>query len=186
MNANASSMSSGWSDGAACSMTLQFSAPGSRPAVDTKSKYARTVPVNASAMPTEQMSRYFHEASTDAFVGSSGMARADTIVVASIATHISATLFAVTAASMVNANAFWKIVNRRAVSASPPNSGSSPGPSADASSETNAMQTTNTAANASTRHRSVGAAAGSPTHNASAQSQMPARSGIAASATLAR
>src|SRR2546425_3660111 len=112
MNANASRISSGWSDGAALRSTSQFRAPGTRPAVETKSKYARTVPVNASAMPTEQIKRYFQEASTEALVRSIGMATADAIVVASIATHMSAKLFAMTAMSIVSANVFWKMRKR--------------------------------------------------------------------------
>src|SRR5213593_247878 len=112
MKAKASWRSSGCSEGAASRSTLQFSAPGRWPAVETKSKYARTVPVNASAMPTEQIKRYFQEASTEAFVRSSGIATADAMVVASIATHMSATLFAMTAMSIVSANVFWKMRNR--------------------------------------------------------------------------
>src|SRR5436189_2061587 len=106
MNANASFISSGWSDGAASRRMFQLSASGTWPAVETKSEYARTVPANASAMPTEQISRYFHDASTDALLRSNGIAIADTIVVASMATHMSATLFAVTATIIVSANAF--------------------------------------------------------------------------------
>ena len=91
MKAKASCRSSGWSEDAAARSVVQFSDPGTSPAVATKSKYARTVPANARAMPTEQMRRYFHEASTDAFVRRSGMSIADMMVVASIATHINAT-----------------------------------------------------------------------------------------------
>src|SRR5438128_10392296 len=108
MKANASCSGSGWSDGAAARRTFQFSESGTWPAVATKSKYASTVPANASAMPTEQMRMYFHEASTDAFVRRSGITIADMIVVASTATHISATFWIVTAASIVNAKALAK------------------------------------------------------------------------------
>ena len=67
------------------------------------------MPANASAMPTDPMRMYFHEASTDAFVTSSGISSAEVIVVASIATHISPTLFVVTANSIVKANRLTKI-----------------------------------------------------------------------------
>src|SRR3990172_3100128 len=106
MNAKASRSSSGWSDGAAVRRTDQLSEPGPWPPVETKSKYASTVPANASAMPTEQTSRYFHDASTEAFVRLREMAIAEAIVVASIATHMSATFWIVTAVSIVSANAF--------------------------------------------------------------------------------
>src|SRR2546426_7737943 len=158
MNANASCNSSGCSDRAAPCNTLQFNALGKWPAVDTKSKYARTVPVNASAMPTEQINRYFQEASTEAFVRWSGIAIADTIVVASIATHISATFGVVTARSIARANALWKMRKRRAADESSRSDRSSPGPRADASSDTNAMHTAKSAESASTRQRSLAAA----------------------------
>src|SRR6266511_4240338 len=132
MNANASLTSSGCSDGAASRSTRQFSAPGRWPAVDTKSEYASTVPVNASAMPTEQIKRYFQDASTEARVRSNGIAIADAIVVASMATHMSATLFAVTAITIVSANAFWKMRKRRVDDPSPWSTAPSPGPRADA------------------------------------------------------
>src|SRR5512140_160535 len=109
MKANASCRSSGRSDGAAARSTVQFSAFGTSPAVETKSKYASTVPVNASAMPTEQIRMYFHDASTDAVVRWSGITIAEVIVVASMATHISATFCSVTAASIVKVNALTKI-----------------------------------------------------------------------------
>src|SRR5712692_2704048 len=47
MNANASCSSWGCSDGAVARRMVQLSDPGTSPAVDTKSKYAKTVPVNA-------------------------------------------------------------------------------------------------------------------------------------------
>src|SRR5207247_5902836 len=157
MNAKASCSSSGWSDGAASRSTFQFSAPGTRPAVETKSKYARTVPVNASAMPTEQITRYFQEASTEAFVRSSGMATADAMVVASIATHMSATLFAMTAASIVSANVFWKMRNRL----DDEGSGLSvfmPGPRAAARSDTSAMHGARSADGSTGRQRRLASA----------------------------
>ena len=154
MNAKASCSSSGCSDGAASRSTSQFNDPGTSPAVETKSKYASTVPVNASAMPTEQIRMYFHDASTDAFVRSSGMTMADMMVVASTATHMSATLPVVTAASIVNANAFMKMRNRRVRAGSSSRSSASPGPSNEASSATNAMQSASIADSASTRQMS--------------------------------
>jgi hypothetical protein len=84
----------------------------------TKSKYPRTVPPNASAMPMEPMRMYFQEASTEAFVTWSGMSRAEVIVVASTAIHMKPTLLEVTANSMVNVNRLPKIRNRRASAAS--------------------------------------------------------------------
>src|SRR5512142_1504337 len=101
MNANAICRISGWSEGAAPRSTLQFSAFGTSPAVATQSKYASTVPGNASAMPTEQIRMYFQDASTDAVVRCSGITIAEVIVVASMATHMSATFWSVTAASIV-------------------------------------------------------------------------------------
>src|SRR5436190_5656647 len=114
MKANASCSGSGWSEGAAARSTLQFNASGTWPAVATKSKYASTVPANASAMPTEQMRMYFHDASTDALVRRSGMTIADAIVVASMATHMRATFRTVTAASMVTEKALMNIRKVRA------------------------------------------------------------------------
>src|SRR6266849_2972221 len=108
-NANARCNSSGCSDGAAFRSTVQLSDPGTSPAVDTKSKYANTVPVNAKAMPTEQIRMYFQDASTEAFVRVKGITIAEVMVVASIATHMNATFWIVTAASIVNTNAFMKI-----------------------------------------------------------------------------
>src|SRR5438552_10338723 len=144
MNANASCRSSGCSDGAASRSTLQFNASDTWPALETKSKYARTVPANARAIPTEQMTRYFHDASTEPLVRCNGITTADEIVVASIATHISATFWTVTAASIVNANALKKIRNRR-VCAGSSSTRPSPGPSADASSVTKVMHSARSA-----------------------------------------
>src|SRR6266511_1874969 len=154
MKANASCSGSGWSDGAAARRTLQFNASGTGPAVATKSKYASTVPANASAMPTEQMRMYFHDASTDALVRRNGMTIADVIVVASMATHMRATFWTVTAASMVTENALTNIRKVRADGSS--RSSARPGPSADASSTTKAIQTARSAESASKR---AGAAA---------------------------
>src|SRR6266567_6834089 len=149
MNAKASRSGSGWSDGAAARSTFQFNASGTGPAVATKSKYANTVPANARAIPTEQMRRYFHDASTDALVRRNGMTIADVMVVASMATHISATFCTVTAASMVTENALMKIRNGRADGSA--RSSARPGPSADARSITNEIQTARSADRASIR-----------------------------------
>src|SRR6266567_8967737 len=157
MNAKASRSGSGWSDGAAARSTFQFNASGTGPAVATKSKYANTVPANARAIPTEQMRRYFHDASTDALVRRSGMTIADVMVVASMATHISATFCTVTAASMVTENALMKIRNGRAdgsrssAFASASAWSARPGPSADARNITNEIQTARSADRASIR-----------------------------------
>src|SRR6266567_481970 len=148
MNAKASRSGSGWSDGAAARSTFQFNASGTGPAVATKSKYANTVPANARAIPTEQMRMYFHDASTDALVRRNGMTIADVMVVASMATHISATFCTVTAASMVTENALMKIRNGFADGS---RSSARPGPSADASNITNEIQTARSADRASIR-----------------------------------
>src|SRR5260370_18141314 len=66
-NANASCSSCGCSDGAVARRTVQFSDPGTSPAVAAKSKYAKTVPVNAKAMPTEQINSDCQDAPTRAF-----------------------------------------------------------------------------------------------------------------------
>ena len=79
---------------------------------------------------------------------------ADMMVVASTATHMSATLPVVTAASIVNANAFMKMRNRRVRAGSSSRSSASPGPSNEASSATNAMQSASIADSASTRQMS--------------------------------
>ena len=70
------------------------------------------MPTNARAMPTDPIRMYFHEASTDDFVTRSGMSSAETIVVASMATHIRPTLATSTAASIVSVNRFEKTTNR--------------------------------------------------------------------------
>ena len=72
-----------------------------------------TVPVNASAIPTDPMSRYFQDASTDARVRCSGISSADVTVVASIATHITPRLPVLTATSIVNAKKFAQSRNVR-------------------------------------------------------------------------
>src|SRR5436190_11709898 len=184
MKANASCSGSGWSDGAAARRTFQFSESGTWPAVATKSKYASTVPANASAMPTEQMRMYFHDASTDALVRRSGMTSADMIVVASMATHMSATFWTVTAASIVKANAFVKIRNCRFCGGSSSSVRARPGPMADANSATNVMQSASSAERASTRHTSATCPSEGPCVTTSTDNkQLPAKE-IAAQATL--
>src|SRR2546422_9964780 len=105
-------------------------------------------------MPTEQISRYFQDASTEAFVRWSGIAIAETIVVASIATHISATFGVVTARSIASANALWKIRKRRADDESTRSDRSNPEARADASSDTNAMQNAKIGGSTTTRQNS--------------------------------
>src|SRR5216684_6599471 len=154
-NANASCSSCGCSDGAVARRTVQFSDPGTSPAVATKSKYASTVPANAKAMPTEQIKRYFQDASTDALVRVNGITMADVIVVASIATHMSATFWIVTAASIVNTNAFVKIRTWRVCESSSRSGRPTRWPRTEASSATNAMHRASRAESASTRHNAV-------------------------------
>src|SRR5436309_7813035 len=101
-------------------------------------------------MPTEQINRYFQDASTEAFVRTSGIVIADAIVVASIATHINATLFAVTAISIVNAKTFWKMRNRRVDRSSAASSTLRPGPNAEARSDVSVMHTVSSVDRAST------------------------------------
>jgi hypothetical protein len=71
------------------------------------------VPTKASAIPTEPIRMYFQEASTDALVTVSGTMTAEAIVVASMAIHITPTLLAVTATSMVKAKSEEKTRKRR-------------------------------------------------------------------------
>src|SRR5712692_4705164 len=125
----------------------------------TNSKYASTVPANARAMPTEHINRYFQDASTEAFVRVSGITMADVMVVASIATHMSATFWIVTAASMVNTNAFVKIRRWRVRESSSRSGRPTRCPRTDASSATNAMHSASSADSASTRHSAVADAA---------------------------
>src|SRR6266851_5744745 len=158
-NANASCSSCGCSDGAVARRTVQFSDPGTSPAVATKSKYANTVPANAKAMPTEQINRYFQDASTEAFVRVNGITMADVIVVASIATHMSATFWIVTAVSIVNTNAFVKIRKWRVCESSSRSGRPTRWPRIDASSATNAMHSVSSADSASTRHSAAADAA---------------------------
>src|SRR5439155_8494648 len=179
MKANASCSGSGWSDGAAARRTFQFSESGTWPAVATKSKYASTVPANASAMPTEQMRMYFHDASTDALVRRNGMTMADVIVVASMATHMSATFWTVTAVSMVAAN---KLMNTRNVRADGSSRWSArPGPSDDARSMTKAIHTARSADSASNRAATACARdGGAPVAVASAAARLTASDSPAA------
>src|SRR5262245_59378032 len=100
----ASWITSGCREGAAATRTGQLSADSPLPATLTKSKYASTVPTKARAIPTEPIRMYFHDASTEALVTVRGMSTAEAMVVASTATHMTATLLLVTAPSMVNAN----------------------------------------------------------------------------------
>ncbi|NTU75782.1 MAG: hypothetical protein HGA86_06650 [Anaerolineaceae bacterium] len=69
--------------------------------------------MNASAMPTEQIKMYFHEASTEVLLTFNGMMKAEKMVVASIAIHIRPTLLAETASSMEAMNRLMKIWKRR-------------------------------------------------------------------------
>ncbi len=71
------------------------------------------MPTKASAMPTEPIRMYFHEASTEARLRCSGTSNAEVIVVASIATHMKPTLSVVTASSIVNANRLRRARKRR-------------------------------------------------------------------------
>ena len=87
--------------------------PARRPSRLTKSKYASTVPAKARAMPTEPIRMYFHDASTEAFERWRGMRMAEMIVVASIATHMRATLLTVTASSIASAKRLPKMRNTR-------------------------------------------------------------------------
>src|SRR5512144_1672320 len=136
---NASRRTSECRRGAATTSTVQFSACAVAPARCTKSKYASTVPTNASAMPTDPIRMYFQEASTEALLILSGTTIADTIVVASIATHISPTLSTLTATNIVKANRFENTMNRRAWGAVQPSLPHIPGPSHAASAETTAI-----------------------------------------------
>src|SRR5712691_3846858 len=106
-------------------------------------------------MPTEQIKRYFQDASTDALVRVNGITMADVIVVASIATHMSATFWIVTAASIVNTNAFVKILKWRVRASSSRSGRPTRWAKADASSATNAMHSASNADSASTRHIAV-------------------------------
>ena len=76
------------------------------------------MPTKASAIPTEPIKMYFHEASTEALVTWSGMSMAEVMVVASTATHMTATLLVVTAPSMVKAKRLAKMRKRRTWAAS--------------------------------------------------------------------
>src|SRR5712692_9242413 len=106
-------------------------------------------------MPTEQIKRYFQDASTEACVRVNGITMADVMVVASIATHMSATFWIVTAASIVNTNAFVKIRKWRVCESSSRSGRPTRWPTTDASSVTNAMHSANSADSASTRHNAV-------------------------------
>ena len=105
-NTNASRATCGCSAAAASRSAVQCSATLMSAPVAAKSTYASTVPVNARAMPTDPMRRYFHDASTDALVPCKGIRSADVTVVASMATHITPRLPVLTATSIVNANRF--------------------------------------------------------------------------------
>src|SRR3990167_9316338 len=153
MKAKASCINSPCSVGAAARSTVQLSAFGTRPAVDTKSKYASTVPANASAMPTEQIKRYFHEASTEDFVRCSGITTAEVMVVASMVTHMNPTLLVVTATSIIRAKALTKMRKRLACPSSYSSASPRPGPNADASSVTVAIESARSADRPSTRQK---------------------------------
>src|SRR5882672_6808364 len=93
-------------------------------------------------MPTEPIRMYFHDASTDARLRCSGTSTAEVIVVASIATHITATLSVVTATSIVKAK---RLAKRRKRHASPGGARRNPGPRRAASADTPATQTASSA-----------------------------------------
>ena len=67
-------------------------------------KYTSTVPRKATAIPTEQISRYLYEASSDARVRSKFTRKTEASVVPSMATHMKPTSSVVTARSIVNTN----------------------------------------------------------------------------------
>src|SRR5258706_14157686 len=100
-------------------------------------------------MPTEPIRMYFHDASTDARLRCSGTSTAEVIVVASIATHITAKLSVVTATSIVKAKRLAKSRNRHV---SPAGAWPGPSPRRPARAETEATQTPRNADTAATRH----------------------------------
>ena len=81
-------------------------------------KYSSTVPRNAIAMPTEQMTTYFHVASSAVRVRRCPTRNAVTTVVASIATQITPMLLAHTASTIAARNAGVSTPYSRAPSAS--------------------------------------------------------------------
>ena len=128
------------------------------------------MPTKASAMPTEPIRMYFQEASMDARLRCSGTSTAEVIVVASIATHITATLSVVTATSIVNANRLAKSRKRH-----------TPGPRSAASADTPATQTASSADRASTRNSAAGPQVGTAPPTTSAASHTAAATGASAS-----
>ncbi len=79
---------------------VQSSAWAECPPACRAARYTKTVPRKASAIPTEQMTMYFHEASSEPRVRRNPTKNAVTMVVASTATHSTPTLAASTARSM--------------------------------------------------------------------------------------
>jgi hypothetical protein len=104
------------------------------------------------------------------------------IVVASIATHITATLSVVTATSIVKAK---RLAKRRKRHASPGGARRNPGPRRAASAETPATQTASSADSASTRNSAVGPQVGTAPSTARAASHTDAITGTSASRACA-
>ena len=100
-------MTRGASPGASRTTVVQRSAWASSPNCWIPAKYTRTVPRNATAMPTEQISRYLYEASSEDRVRSKFTRKTEASVVPSIATHMSPTSSVETASSIVKTKR-WK------------------------------------------------------------------------------
>src|SRR2546425_13127561 len=72
---------------------VQNRASAGTPPADWIDAAAKIVPMKANAIPTEQMIRYFHIASSDRRVGCSDIRNALNSVVASLPTHLTPRMF---------------------------------------------------------------------------------------------
>src|SRR6266581_5899324 len=86
MKANRISVGSRWTS--AEDSLVQNNASAGTPPADWIDAAAKIVPMKAKAIPTEQMIRYFHIASSDSLLGCSEIRKALNSVVASIPTHM--------------------------------------------------------------------------------------------------
>src|SRR6266567_5155199 len=93
---------------------VQNKASAGTPPADWIEAAAKIVPMKAKAIPTEQMIRYFHIASSDRRVGCSDIRKALSSVVASIPTHMMPRLFDTRTSIIAESEPSQSAPNRRA------------------------------------------------------------------------
>src|SRR5216683_7975274 len=94
---------------------VQNNASAGTPPADWIDAAAKIVPMKAKAIPTEQMIRYFHIASSDKRLGCSDIRKALNSVVASIPTHMMPRLFDTSTSIIAVSEPSQRAPKRRAI-----------------------------------------------------------------------